>query len=89
MTVSDLLVGDTTLTVRVSDKQGNPLADPGTLSLRGDMDHAGMIPVLAEAEGAVDGVFKVPFEWTMGGSWIVEASLALSADEVVAPGIPL
>lgn len=82
MTASELLVGDTTLTVRVTDKQGNPLAEPRTLSLRGDMDHAGMIPVLAEAEVAVDGVFNVPFEWTMGGSWIVEASLALSADEL-------
>ena len=79
---SELTVGDTVLTVRVRDKQGNPLTEPGTLSLRGDMDHAGMIPVLAEADSAVDGVFNVPFEWTMGGSWIVEASLALSADEV-------
>ncbi len=82
MSVSDLLVGETTLTLRVSDKQGKPLAEPGTLSLRGDMDHAGMIPVLAEADNAVEGVFSVPFEWTMGGSWTVEASLALSADEV-------
>ena len=82
MSVSDLLVGETTLTLRVSDKQGNPLAEPGTLSLRGDMDHAGMAPVLAEADSAVEGVFSVPFEWTMGGSWAVEASLALSADEV-------
>lgn len=83
MAVSDLLVGDTTLTIRASDKQGKPLAEPGTLSLRGDMDHAGMTPVLAEADTAVEGVFTVPFEWTMGGSWSVEASLALSADEVV------
>ncbi len=83
MTVSELLVGDTTLTVRASDKQGKPLAEPGTLSLRGDMDHAGMTPVLAEADAAVEGVFTVPFKWTMGGSWTVEASLALPADEVV------
>ncbi len=83
MAVSDLLVGDTTLTIRASDKQGKPLAEPGTLSLRGDMDHAGMTPVLAEADTAVEGVFTVPFEWTMGGSWTVEASLGLSADEVV------
>lgn len=82
MSVSDLLVGETTLTLRVSDKQGRPLAEPGALSLRGDMEHAGMAPVLAEANNAVEGVFSVPFEWTMGGSWTVEASLALSADEV-------
>lgn len=82
MAVSDLQVGDTTLTVRASDKQGKALAEPGTLSLRGDMDHAGMTPVLAEAVTAGEGIYTVPFEWTMGGSWRVEASLSLSADEV-------
>ncbi|MCY4466049.1 MAG: copper chaperone PCu(A)C [Chloroflexi bacterium] len=82
MAVSDLLVGETTLTIRVRDNQGNALAELGTLSLRGDMDHAGMTPVLAEADTAVEGVFNVPFEWTMGGSWTVEASLSLPGGEV-------
>ena len=83
MSVSDLLVGETTLTLRVSDKQGKPLAEPGTLSLRGDMDHAGMVPVFAESETSIDGVFTLPFEWTMAGGWIVEASLNLDSGAVV------
>ena len=33
--------------------------------------------MLAQSNSAVDGVFTLPFEWTMGGSWIVEASLEL------------
>ena len=83
MTASDLQVGDTILELRALDQAGNPLAESGTLRLRGDMDHAGMIPVLAEAAAPLAGVYNVPFEWTMGGSWRVEASLSLSDDEVV------
>lgn len=82
MSASDKRVGETTLLVRVSDRDGKPLSDPGALSLRGDMDHAGMTPVLAEAERALDGVFNVPFEWTMGGGWIVEARLTLPNGDV-------
>ncbi len=82
MSASDNRVGETTLLVRVSDRDGKPLSDPGALNLRGDMDHAGMTPVLAEAERALDGVFNVPFEWTMGGGWIVEARLTLPNGDV-------
>ena len=77
MTVSDMLVGDTILLVKVTDSEGNILSNPGALKVRGDMDHAGMIPVLAESDSAIDGVFSLPFEWTMGGGWIIEASLTL------------
>ena len=77
MSVSDTLVGETTLLVTVTDEDGNTLPDPGTLKVRADMDHAGMAPVLAPADKAIGGVFTIPFEWTMGGSWIVEASLTL------------
>ncbi len=82
MSVSDKLVGETRLLLRVSDRDGKAVSNPGTLSLRGDMDHAGMAPVLAEAERAVDGVFSLPFEWTMAGGWIVEATLTLPNGEV-------
>ncbi len=82
LTASDRRVGETTLLIRVSDRDGKALQEPGTLSIRGDMDHAGMAPVLAEAESAAEGVFSIPFEWTMGGSWIVEATLTLPNDDV-------
>ena len=82
LSASDKRVGETTLLLRVSDRDGKPVSEPGALSLRGDMNHAGMTPVLAEAERAVDGVFNVPFEWTMGGGWIVEARLTLPNGDV-------
>ena len=69
MSVTDALVGETTLLVTVKDEDGKAIDNPGALSIRGDMDHAGMVPVFAEAAAAVNGVFTVPFEWTMGGGW--------------------
>lgn len=80
--VSERRVGETTLTVKITDSAGNLIENPGRLSLRGDMNHAGMAPVLAEAAESVNGIFAVPFEWTMGGSWILEASLTLENGEV-------
>ena len=82
LTVSDLLVGETTLLLAVTDKEGKAIAEPGALALRGDMDHAGMSPVLAESETAANGKFTVPFEWTMGGSWTVDATLTLPGGAV-------
>ncbi len=82
LTASELRVGETSLVVRVTDRDGKAISAPGSLSVRGDMDHAGMVPVLAKAESAVDGVFSLPFEWTMGGAWIVEARLTLPNGDV-------
>ena len=82
ISVSDRRVGETTLLVSVTDKAGNPVEAPGSLVVRGDMDHAGMIPVFAESSAAADGVFTVPFEWTMSGGWILEASLTFDNGDV-------
>lgn len=79
---SDTLVGETTLMLLVTDSDGKPLSNPGTLSVRGDMNHAGMVPVFAEAKEAVDGTFSLPFEWTMAGSWLVEVSLKLPSGDI-------
>lgn len=82
ISVSDRRVGETTLLVSVTDQAGNPVEAPGSLVVRGDMDHAGMVPVFAESSAAVDGVFTVPFEWTMSGGWILEASLTFDNGDV-------
>ena len=84
LTVTDMNVGETTLLVEVSDSAGKRLPDPGTLTVRGNMDHAGMAPVLAESRTANDGVFALPFEWTMAGGWSVEAALTLADGTVAA-----
>lgn len=82
VTVTDSLVGETTLIVAVTDSDGNAIENPGTLSIRGDMDHAGMVPVLRDVSESDNGVFTVPFEWTMGGAWTLEVTLTLENGEV-------
>jgi len=82
ISVTDSLVGETTLIVTVTDADGNIIENPGTLSLRGDMDHAGMLPVIVESSDSDNGVFTVPFEWTMSGAWLVEVTLTLENGDV-------
>ena len=81
VSVDGMLVGPAQISVSVRDKNGAPVENPGALALRGDMDHAGMAPVFAEASEATDGVFTLPFEWTMAGAWILEAKLTLDSGE--------
>jgi hypothetical protein len=70
----------TYLTVQVADQQGQPVTD-ATVALEGNMNHAGMAPVITEgvqdqADGAADGVYQVPFGFTMLGDWIITVSVA-------------
>jgi hypothetical protein len=69
-------VGEATLVVRMHSPAGEPIAG-AHIRVRGDMNHAGMRPVLAEAVEAEAGVYQVPFEWTMGGEWIVTLDVTL------------
>lgn len=65
-----LAVGSTTLVVRLTDVSGTPI-DGAALQVHGDMDHEGMAPVDREVSESVSGEYRVPFEWSMGGGWIV------------------
>jgi hypothetical protein len=72
-----LQTGEATLQIQINDAEGNPVSD-ATLDVRGDMTHAGMIPVIREdIRGNEEGVYTVPFEWTMGGDWIVDVTATL------------
>lgn len=69
-------VGETILvfTLKTAAGQGIPNA---RLDIRGDMSHAGMQPVLATADSGPDGVYRVPFRWTMAGDWFVLVQVQL------------
>ncbi len=82
LTTTNTLIGETTLLLAVKDKDGKAISDPGALRVRGDMSHAGMVPVFAETDQSSNGVFSLPFTWTMAGGWIVEASLTLPNGEI-------
>lgn len=65
----------TGLTVYVADAAGMPVTD-ATVQVEGDMNHAGMVPVIGEpvadeADGAADGFYHIPFQFTMMGDWIL------------------
>ncbi len=75
--VASTQVGQTELLITITDNAGNPIND-AEVSVKGDMSHAGMTPVLAETSSGSDGVYKMPFEWTMGGDWIVNVEVVLA-----------
>ncbi len=70
------IVGDATLIITLADAEGNPIEE-ATLNVKGDMNHAGMVPVLAEAGSGPGGVYELPFAWTMPGDWIVTVEATL------------
>lgn len=71
-----LSVGDTTLFVTLADSNGEPI-DGAALQVHGNMDHEGMTPVDREVSESTNGEYRVPFEWTMGGGWIVTVTAEL------------
>jgi len=71
------IIGDSRLVVQIADDTGSPI-DDAHMAVKGSMSHAGMVPVLADVEGGgKDGVYNVPFEWTMAGDWIVTVDVRL------------
>lgn len=65
-----LAAGPATLEITVLDLAGRPVND-ATVTVRGDMTHAGMQPVMATAAPMGNGVYEAAFDWTMAGDWIV------------------
>lgn len=71
-----LAVGETTLIVTLTNGSGSHI-DGAKLQVHGNMDHAGMMPVDREVNESANGEYRVPFEWTMGGGWIVTVTAQL------------
>lgn len=77
-----LSVGETTLIVTLKDANGRRI-DGANLQIHADMDHEGMSPVDREVNESSNGEYRVPFEWSMGGGWVVKVSARLaSASEI-------
>jgi hypothetical protein len=70
-------IGPATVVVNLSDDEGHPLTG-ATMSLEGNMSHAGMVPVLAQASEVSPGIYIASLEFTMAGDWffLVKATLA-------------
>ena len=72
-----LAVGPITFDLTLWDADGQPIDGAGPVTLRGDMNHAGMKPVLADATGTGGGQYTADFEWTMAGDWTVAVEATL------------
>jgi hypothetical protein len=62
-------VGLSALTIVLSE-EGSPI-EGAVIHARGDMSHAGMKPVMAEAEERSPGLYSLALNWTMAGDWIL------------------
>lgn len=69
-------IGPATVIISLTNVDDDPIND-ADVRIRGDMTHAGMVPVLADTASSQDGVYKVPFEWTMAGDWSVTVMVVL------------
>ena len=63
-------VGEATAVVTLTDKDGRPVRG-AAVKLEGNMNHAGMTPVFADAREAEPGKYEAALEFTMGGDWFV------------------
>lgn len=73
-------VGQTELQFLVTDGTNEPV-DGLSLNVKGDMTHAGMVPVLRDVNQSEEGVYIVPWEWTMGGDWVVTVTAVDAAQK--------
>ncbi|NDJ59868.1 MAG: FixH family protein [Chloroflexi bacterium] len=81
-------VGAAVLLVRLADAEDKPITD-AVVAVRGDMNHAGMVPVDGAGEPTdVEGEYTVPFQWTMGGDWIVTVTATLADGTIVEQQFP-
>jgi hypothetical protein len=76
------VVGASDLVITLHDKDRSTI-NGASLQIKGDMSHAGMKPVLAESAESKNGVYTVPFQWTMGGDWFVTVTATLPDGRVV------
>jgi hypothetical protein len=70
-------MGSTELVITLTGANGAPLEE-AKVSVRGDMNHAGMVPVFGSAEETEPGVYRAPFRWTMGGDWTVTVIIEMA-----------
>jgi len=81
-------VGPSQLIITLTDQTGQPI-DNAALEIEGNMTHAGMVPVFAQATGGENGRYTVPFAWTMGGDWSVTVEVSLEDGRIISREFPV
>jgi hypothetical protein len=70
------VVGNSMIRLEVRDESGQPIEDLD-IQIKGDMTHAGMAPVFGVSLYEGEGVYSIPFEWTMAGDWVLQVAADL------------
>jgi len=65
-----------TITLRVTDVSGKPVTG-ARVTFEGNMSHAGMVPVVADAREVEPGRYLSTMELSMAGDWNVAAHVTL------------
>jgi len=68
--------------VTIADADGQPVTG-AKVELEGDMSHAGMVPVPAQATEMAAGRYVSSLDFTMAGDWIVTVRATLADGRVV------
>ncbi|MDQ7024040.1 MAG: FixH family protein [Anaerolineae bacterium] len=76
-------VGEATLVITVLDADNSPI-DGASITVHGNMDHEGMTPIDSETSDSSDGVYQVPFQWSMGGGWVLDVTVTLPDNRGIA-----
>jgi len=63
-------LGPAAITVTLHDAAGAPISG-ARVELEGNMNHAGMVPVFADAVEVAPGRYQADMEFTMGGDWFI------------------
>lgn len=63
-------VGQSVFEIELKSESGEAITG-AELALRGDMTHAGMIPVMADVKEVQPGIYQSSLEWTMAGDWVL------------------
>jgi hypothetical protein len=66
-----------TVSLKLTDFLSSKPVSGARVRLEGNMTHAGMTPVFAEAEEAEPGRYRATLEFTMAGDWVVLVHAAL------------
>ena len=68
--------GPSTITLKLADASGRPLTGV-RMKLEGNMSHAGMTPVFADAKETAPGQYSSTMELTMAGDWYCVVHMTL------------
>jgi hypothetical protein len=63
-------IGPAVISAALADAEGQAISG-ATVEFEGNMNHAGMVPVIAMATETSPGIYTANLEFTMGGDWFI------------------